>query len=124
MSVEDFDKTQYGNDNKGHQCEKCGHPKMAVIKSNRMAGDTFKAGFQRNIMEYCETVGEYRRKLKERGLIEIGYEDLPFNEDGAPVEYWSDEMLKYAYDLGLSTNEVDSLRKDEQAEYTGNVVKL
>ena len=124
MSVEDFDSRQYGNDGKGHQCEKCGFPRMALIKSNKRADDTFKAGFQRNIMEYCHTVEEYRRKLKERGLIEIGYEDLPFNEDGAPVEYWSEDMLKYAYQMGLSENEVNSLRDDEQADYTKNIIKL
>lgn len=97
MSVADFDQTQYSIH--GHQCFSCGYPKMAVIRSNVMVKDSFVPGFQRNIRKHCATYAEYKQHLKNMGLIEIGYEDLPETED--KTKYWTPELLKKLYDMGL-----------------------
>ena len=115
LNKDEFDSRQYNNDRTGFQCETCGYPRMAVMKSNKSVDDTFKAGFQRNIRKYCETETEYKAHLKQMGLIEIGYEKLPYNESAGSIDYWSEDNLKYLYDnLDLSENELMSLVKEDK----------
>ncbi len=46
-------------------------------KNKRMIKDGFEPGVQDNINEYCGSYGEYARRIKELGLVEIGYEAVP-----------------------------------------------
>lgn len=125
LHVEDFDKKQYGNDGKGHVCEKCGFPRMIVAKSNRRADDGFKPGWQPNIREYHDSYSSYKAALKRRGLIEIGYEKQAFNEEGDVTRYWTDDMLKEIYDaLKLSDNELKDLKENEVKRKDGKVEML
>ena len=87
---------------------------MAVIKSNRVLGDGFKPDFYRCVQKYCSTPQELREARKKKGLIEIGYEDLPVYEDKSTLKLWSHENLKGAkVALGLSDNELDQLKNRE-----------
>jgi len=109
FKIEEFEKNQYGS---GYGCFKCGFPRMAVIKSNKLAKDGFQPGFQRNIMKHCSTYGEYKAHLKRMGLVEIGHEDLPESEDNK-TEYWTDDILKkvYANGIKISDREAEALKK-------------
>lgn len=83
---------------------------MAVIKSNKRVKDSFRPGYQRNIREYCSTYSEYKQKLKEKGLIEIGYDEIK-EDDSGHMNYWDDKMLKKVYDLTqLSGQEAEALK--------------
>lgn len=101
-STSEFERNQYHTQH-GWSCFNCGYPKMAVMKSNKAAKDKFIPGFQRNIMEYCATYKEYQQKLKEKGLIEYGYEDIqpPEDTNGFVTDYWTDDILKEIYDMGV-----------------------
>lgn len=101
-SVEEFDELQYGGAVKGISCYNCGFPKMAVMRSNAVRRDKFQPGFKRNIMKYCETETQYKNYLKEMGLVEFTYDDLPKNtENPNKINYWTDEILKKVYDHGV-----------------------
>jgi hypothetical protein len=109
---EEFDHHQYGTAN-GWACFNCGFPKMAVIKSNKRAKDSFKPGFQRNIRKYCSTYSEYKQYLKNNGLVEIGYDEIKEDENGR-FNYWDDQMLKKVYDMAqLSGRELEALKNGE-----------
>jgi hypothetical protein len=114
-SVEEFDKLQYGSSS-GIGCFDCGTPKMIVMKSNRQIQDGFKPGFQRNIRKHCETYSEYKAHLRNMGLIEVGYEDLPEHKD-TKTQYWTDEVLKKVY------NEHGLKFSDREAEHMKNIHK-
>lgn len=111
-SVEEFEKNQYGTAN-GWGCFDCGYPKMIVMKSNKRVKDGFQPGFQKSIREYCSTYGEYKQKLKERGLIELGYEELPEREEKRE-SYWTPDVLKRLY------NEFGVKFSDREAEELEN----
>lgn len=101
IPVEEFEKTQYSDT--GWSCFKCGFPKMAVMKSNKQVKDSFVSGFQRNIGKVCHTYGDYKRELRNMGLIELGYEEMKEQpEDENFSDYWDDEMLKEIYEDGVS----------------------
>jgi hypothetical protein len=108
--VDEFEKNQYSTSS-GWACFQCGFPKMAVIKSNRMAKHSFVPGFQRNIGKFCKTFSEYKQKIKEMGLVEICFEDIP-EDDGPKVNYWSEEMIKkvVANGVELSGREVEAMK--------------
>ena len=98
--VEEFEAQQYGS---GWACFNCGFPRMAVIKSNKAAKDSFAPGFQRNIRKHCSTYSQYKQELKNMGLIEIGYEELPpEDEDTGFQDYWTEDILRDIYDDGIS----------------------
>lgn len=99
-NVEEFDKLQYGGAVKGISCFNCGFPKMAVMRSMQKVKDGFVPGFQRSIGKHCETYSEYKAHLKKMGLVEIGYEELPEQED-EKINYWTDEVLKKVHDSGV-----------------------
>lgn len=77
---------------------------MVVYGSKRKVDDKLKfPGFFRNIREYCSSLGEYKRKLKEKGLIEIGFDDFPDKEeDATSKKYWTDDILKELAEEGVS----------------------
>jgi len=112
---QEFEHHQY-NTASGWACFNCGYPKMMVMFSNKEVKDTFQAGWQQNIREYCETYSDYKKKLKAKGLIEIGYEELPPNEGDKPYQ-WSEDMIKKAIKNGLVSPSdgvlIDMMRKGE-----------
>ena len=111
LKLEDFERSQYRG---GFPCEKCGYPRMAVIRSNKMVKDSFVAGYQRSIRKHCETYAEYQRELKKRGLIEIGYEEInPDTEAGRESVYWDDAIIRGLYKRGIkiSGNEAKALKE-------------
>lgn len=89
---EEFEKNQYGTSD-GWACFNCGYPKMAVMLSNRDVKNSFTPGWQPTIREYCDTYSDYKKKLKARGLVEIGYEELPIKDDETSYK-WDDEQIK------------------------------
>lgn len=108
-SKEEFEKDQYPN---GIGCFRCSYPKMVIMRSLRVAKDSFVPGFQRNIMMHFDDYGAYKKELKRRGLIEIGYEDLEDIEE-TRTKYWDDNLLKKInnqYGLQLSGREADALK--------------
>lgn len=110
-SQDEFDKNQYSG---GFGCFECGFPKMAVMKSNQRVKDGFQPGFQRNIGKYCSTYSEYKAHLKAMGLIEIGYEELPHDENGNVTNYWDDPAIKKKLaSMGFSDREIDAASSRE-----------
>jgi hypothetical protein len=107
-NVDEFEKLQYPN---GIPCEKCGFPKTVVMRSKQTAKDGFKPGFQASINKYCYSYKEYQQELKKRGLIEMGYEDIPDYQDGV-TNYWTDDVIKNMWDNGvhLSGREIEMLK--------------
>lgn len=97
-----FEEMQYGTES-GWSCFNCGYPRMAVTRSLKSVKDNFQPGWQPNIRKNCWTYGQYKEELKQRGLIEIGNEDLPEYE-GKP-QFWSDETIKALYDQGIKLDE-------------------
>lgn len=83
---------------------------MAVMRSLQTVKDGFVPGYQRNIAKHCETYSEYKAHLKRMGLVELGYEDLPEQEE-THINYWSDDILKKVYDSGvyISGREAEAL---------------
>lgn len=125
FSNEEFERQQYGSPS-GWCCFNCGMEKMGVMRSNRAVKDTFQPGFQRNIGEYCKTYSEYKRKLKEKGLIELGYEDIPMDDrpDDSTAHYWTDEFLRDLYeDCGITLDGqlIEALRNGRLQDIPGVV---
>jgi len=111
FSSEEFDKLQYGPV-PGIACYNCGFPKMITMKSGKLAKDGFQPGYQPNIRKHCATYGQYKAELKRMGLIEIGYDELPENEE-APTQYFTDEVLRKIYTkqgISLDSREADHLK--------------
>lgn len=114
----EFDQLQYGENGepKGIGCYDCGFPKMIIARSNQTVKDGFKPGFQRNIMKHCSTYTEYKKHLKEMGLIEIGYEELPERNEGEP--FFNEnirKLLAEKYGIDLQDHHVRDLNKELQS---------
>lgn len=77
---------------------------MVVMLSNLSVDDTFKPGFQRNIREFCSTEKEYNQKLKERGLVEVGYSDIP-DDVNVDEPLFTDEMFRVMKQQGLDISD-------------------
>lgn len=109
---EEFDRLQYSSDGSGISCFNCGFPRMVVMKSNKTVDDGFKPGFQRNIRKHCSTYAEYKAHLKNMGLIEIGYDDLPPQKETL-TNYFDDDMMRKLYSrygISLDSRKVDHLQ--------------
>ena len=91
LKLEDFEATQYRG---GFPCEKCGFPRMRVMRTNKIVKDGFKPGLQRSIMKHCDTYAEYKAWLKKLDLVEIGYEELNPDSEVGPINYWDDETVR------------------------------
>ena len=109
-SNEEFDKLQYPS---GISCSKCGFPRATIVKSQAKLCDSFKPGFQRNIMKYCANYSEYKAHLKNMGLVEMGYED--FKDEDIKEEYkvWDDDLIKYMVDRGLEISDREAVALKE-----------
>lgn len=119
LNQDEFERNQYSIN--GWPCFSCGYPKMMVMRSKLSANDGFRPGFQRNIGKHCSTYGEYKAHLKRMGLIEIGYEDVDFNESDKDFNYWDEETVKAVirdHGVDLSGREIDGLIAGELKEMT------
>lgn len=77
--------------------------------------DGFVPGWQENIRMYITCPHQYRRALKEQGLVELGY-DVEFKDstkESNPFE--NEEMIKAAIESGiyLSGREIDALKSGD-----------
>ena len=102
---------------KGIGCYDCGFPKMIIMRSNKPVKDGFKPGFQRNIMKHCATYAEYKAHLKNMGIIEIGYEEIPERQENEP--FFNEkvlEMLAKNHNVHLGDHAVESLEKEISKE--------
>ncbi len=90
--------------------------RMAV----RRKKDGFQEGWQPGLGEYVSCPGEYKRKIKEAGLIEVGNEPFDFGYKGEPNEFYTDEIIKDLHNKGLGKDIGDNgwhhLREKEQKE--------
>ena len=107
----EFDRLQYGTV-PGIGCFQCGFSKMLVMKSSALVKDGFQPGFQRNIRKHCATYSEYKAHLKNLGLVELGYEDIP-EFKGIKTQYFDDAMMRKIHkkhNISLSGREADHLQ--------------
>lgn len=73
-------------------------------KNKRMNRDGFEPGWQENIQAYAGGRKEYEKLLKERGLVEIGYDYTP--EDSTSVKGAQGiDFALHAKELGIELNE-------------------
>lgn len=82
------------------------------LQNKRMRKDGFEPGWQENIQEYVSGRREYDKLLREKGLVEIGYEHVPRESvlDHHPCA--TEEFAKGAREAGveLSDSEVDAIK--------------
>jgi len=90
------------------------HERLNEIRQNsqnkRMNKDGFEPGWQENIRAYAGGRKEYDKLLKERGLVEIGYDRVP--EDSTTVKGAKGlDFALHAKDLGIELNdqEIDAI---------------
>lgn len=84
-------------------------------KNKRMIKDGFEPGFQDNINEYCGSKGEYDRRIRELGLVEIGYETKDLTESTTTGIKYGDEFIEHAKEIGvdLTGNEIEAIKTGE-----------
>lgn len=80
--------------------------------NKRMTKDGFTPGWQENIQAYAGGRLEYDKMLRERGLVEIGYEKGPMDSTTEENYFANDAMIKAVIDMGidLSGQEIDALK--------------
>lgn len=80
--------------------------------NKRMTKDGFTPGWQENIQAYAGGRLEYDKMLRERGLVEIGYEYTPIDTTTEENYFANDEMIKAVKDMGidLSGQEIEGLK--------------
>lgn len=80
-----------------------------------MLKDGFEPGWQQNIMEYVGGRREYNQKLKEKGLIELGYDYVPKESIPDYSILGNKEMALATKEIvpELSDNEVDAIASGE-----------
>lgn len=85
------------------------------FKAKRMTKDGFEPGFQQNLGEYVGGRLEYNKKLKEKGLVEIGYDYIPTESkpDISPLQ--GEDMALAVKEIvpELSDREVDAIKTGE-----------
>jgi hypothetical protein len=81
-------------------------------KTKRMKKDGFEPGWQENIQAYAGGRREYNRMLKERGLVEIGYDYIPQESEDIVNFCHSDEFVNECLSQGvdLSGNEIEAIK--------------
>jgi hypothetical protein len=84
-------------------------------KNKRMKKDGFEPGWQANINAYAGGRQEYNKLLKERGLVEIGYDYVPQESEGNYDYCRSDEFINNCIDNGvsLSDNEREAIKSGD-----------
>lgn len=77
--------------------------------------DGFVPGWQENIRMYISCPFQYRRALKELGLVEIGNDSTPHDSTKTSNPFSNDAMIKAAVDSGiyLSGREIDALKSGD-----------
>lgn len=107
------------------QARSFGCPKMnercqEIIDFNRSKNkgaykkDGFKPGWQENIREYCGSRGQYDRRLKELGLVEIGNEGRVVESTSKAFNPFEiEEFCKEVYDSldSKSENLIEAFKK-------------
>lgn len=89
---------------------------MRNMKTKRMKKDGFEAGWQENIQEHVGGRREYDRRLRELGLVEIGYDYVPQESKG--VEKSPCANLDFALAVkeqcpDIGDNQVDAIASGE-----------
>jgi hypothetical protein len=84
-------------------------------KAKRMTKDGFEPGYQPNLGEYVGGRLEYNKKLKEKGLVEIGYDYIPKESCPNISPLQGEEMAKAVKEIvpELSDNEVEAIKTGE-----------
>lgn len=77
--------------------------------------DGFVPGWQENIRMHITCPYQYRRALKDLGLIEIGNDYIPQDNTKTSNPFENEELIKAAIKSGiyLSGNEIDALKSGE-----------
>ena len=88
---------------------------IANSKIRRRCRDGFVAGWQENINEYAGGRKEYDRILKEKGLVEIGYDYIPKESTRVTNPCANIEFALHAKEIGvdLSDREVEAISTGE-----------
>lgn len=77
--------------------------------------DGFVPGWQENIRMYITCPAQYKRALRDLGLVEVGY-DITFKDNTTTSNpFASEEMIRAALQSGieLSGREIDALQSGE-----------
>lgn len=85
------------------------------LKNRRRVKDGFTPGWQENIGEYAGGPREYQRLLKEKGLVEIGYDYVPRESTLNINPCANEEFVKAAFEAGvqLTGSEVEAIKSGE-----------
>lgn len=85
-----------------------GGVKYGIKYNRKRTRDGFKPGYNPALGEYVGGPREFQRKLKEKGLVEMGneYKSTKFEKE---IEYVDDAMKKDLVGAGMSEREADSL---------------
>lgn len=88
---------------------------MKSKKKGQHKKDGFVPGWQENIRMYITCPHQYRRALKDLGLVEIGNDYIPQDETRVSNPFNNDALIKQAIDSGiyLSGREIDALKSGE-----------
>lgn len=88
---------------------------VANSKVKRMKKDGFTPGWQENINEYVGGRKEYDRVLKEKGLVEIGYDYKPQESTRVTNPCANLDFALHAKEIGvdLSDQEVEAIASGE-----------
>lgn len=84
-------------------------------KNIRRKKDGFTPGWQENINAYAGGPQEYARILKEKGLVEIGYDYVPQESHGGYNYCQTNDFVEACIEQGidLSGNEIDAIKSGE-----------
>jgi hypothetical protein len=84
-------------------------------KNVRRKKDGFTPGWQENIQAYAGGPREYARMLKERGLVEIGYDYVPQESDGGYDFCQTEEFVQACFENGveLTGNEIEAIKSGD-----------
>jgi hypothetical protein len=89
---------------------------MLNSKNKRMNKDGFEPGWQDNLQTYAGGRKEYDRLLREKGLVEIGYDTKDLKESTAVGGATNtEEFALYAKEIGVDLNdqEIDAIKSGE-----------
>lgn len=84
-------------------------------KNVRRKKDGFTPGWQENIQAYAGGPREYAQLLKEKGLVEIGYDYVPQESKGNYNFCQTEEFVEACIEQGidLTGNEIEAIKSGE-----------
>lgn len=84
-------------------------------KNVRRKKDGFTPGWQENIQAHAGGPQEYARLLKEKGLVEIGYDYVPQESDGGYNYCQTNDFVEACIEEGidLSGNEIKAIKSGD-----------